>query len=295
MNILSPELINTLSPVEKVDGIYVKMDNTFSPFRPNGISGGKIRQALELIRLNKDKIENKFNRTLILQVSVHSTMGVIYAEAARILGYKVILCVGGTNEESINKNPMMVISKSLGAEIRNVTGHGMPNAILNRTRMIGIKESYFLSNFDDNVLSSPGAILDTISTQVQNIPDNLENIIFSCGGALQFLGFLNGMIKYNKKCDNIIGCCVGPNRTDKIRTLASKLNLKLPQFRMEKIDTVYGKPQIAFHGGIQLDELYEAKSYKWMKENIKNTNNTLFWNTGKRPDIRTYISNPYLN
>jgi hypothetical protein len=51
---------------------------------------------------------------------------------------------------------------------------------------------------------------------------------------------------------------------------------------MVTLDTQYGKGATEFFGGGQMDELYEAKAYRWMKDNINSGEKTLFWVVGRR-------------
>ena len=51
---------------------------------------------------------------------------------------------------------------------------------------------------------------------------------------------------------------------------------------MITLDTQYGKGATEFFNGGQMDELYEAKAHRWMKDNINLDKKTLFWIVGRR-------------
>ena len=62
------------------------------------------------------------------------------------------------------------------------------------------------------------------------------------------------------------------------------MEFSIPEYELHCLDTQYGKPEIKKVNDFYLDELYEAKSHKWMESNLDTKNNsTLFWIVGRRP------------
>jgi 1-aminocyclopropane-1-carboxylate deaminase/D-cysteine desulfhydrase-like pyridoxal-dependent ACC family enzyme len=275
--------INNLTPVEEHGGLLYKRDDLFLPFGEYGTSGGKVRQAISLIGENIDNIKDNYKGTIVTHTQVHSTTGTILTRVAKHFGIKCIICVGGTNPKSLKNHHMMMLAEHWGGEIRNMCGHGMHGPVMNRLRKLAEEENYFNAVFSDNISFYPESVLDTTANQVKNIPDKLENMVISVGSGIQMAGILRGIVKYKKQIKNIYGVCIGPDRRKKIDYYANPLEyFPLPNYEMITLDTQYGKGATEFFNGGQMDELYEAKAYRWMKDNINLDEKTLFWIVGRR-------------
>ena len=275
--------INDLTPVEEYDGLLYKRDDLFLPFGKYGTSGGKVRQALSLIGENVDNIIENHKSTIVTHTQVHSTTGTILTRVAKHYNIKCIVCVGGTTSKSLKKHHMMMLAEYWGGHIRNVCGHGMHAPVMSRLRELVKQEKYFNAVFSDNVNLYPESVLDTTANQVKNIPDKLQNMVISVGSGIQMAGILRGIVKYKKQIENIYGVCIGPDRRKRIDYYANPFEyFPLPNYKMVTLDTQYGKGATEFFDGGQMDELYEAKAYRWMKDNINLKEKTLFWVVGRR-------------
>jgi 1-aminocyclopropane-1-carboxylate deaminase/D-cysteine desulfhydrase-like pyridoxal-dependent ACC family enzyme len=275
--------INDLTPVEEHDGLLYKRDDLFLPFGKYGTSGGKVRQAVSLIGNNRSYIKENHKNTIVTHTQVHSTTGTILTRVAKHYNIKCIVCVGGTTPNSLKKHHMMMLAEHWGGQIRNVCGHGMHAPVMSRLHELVEQEKYFNAVFSDNVGLYPESVLDTTANQVKNIPDKLDNMVISVGSGIQMAGILRGIVKYKKQIENIYGVCIGPDRRKKIDYYANPFEyFPLPNYKMITLDTQYGKGATEFFGGGQMDELYEAKAYRWMKDNINSGEKTLFWVVGRR-------------
>jgi len=275
--------INNLTPVEEHDGLLYKRDDLFLPFGEYGTSGGKVRQAISLIGENINNIKDNYKGTIVTHTQVHSTTGTILTRVAKHFGIKCIICVGGTNPKSLKNHHMMMLAEHWGGEIRNMCGHGMHAPVMNRLRKLAEEENYFNAVFSDNISFYPESVLDTTANQVKNIPDKLENMVISVGSGIQMAGILRGVVKYKKQIKNIYGVCIGPDRRKKIDYYVNPFEyFPLPKYKMITLDTQYGKGATEFFNGGQMDELYEAKAHRWMKDNINLDKKTLFWIVGRR-------------
>lgn len=281
---------NFISPVQELGGVFYKRDDLFQPFGPNGLNGGKCRQTFALIRDNFNYIRQALNSTLITTSSVYSTTGAILAAYGKRLDFRVIVAVGGTKPDKLNSHPMMNLAQHYGADVRIVCGTGMAGPILKRIEEICQAEGAFDATFGHNADENHHAILDTISAQVVNIPDDLDVLVVPVGSGLHLLGIMQGLEKYKKKVKRIIGCHVGPDRRDKIDSYLSPLEWQNPTYEMAalNLDTPYGKPCLeGLPNREPLDELYESKAHVWMRENIDTKKNkTLFWVVGRKPSAQ---------
>jgi len=263
--------------------IYYRGDIN-KPYGENTICGGKVIQARELLYKNKSHIIENCNSTVVGQTSVHSTSGTILAAVAQELGFKCIVIVGGSNDKCLfTKNYMMRLAKHYGADVRNVCGTGMSGPVMHRLRELCKERNYFNACYSDNY----DDVIPCISKEVICIPNELDNLIIPVGSGINMSAILSGIRYFGKKVKRVIGCHVGPDRSDKILEMCNPL-LGSVKFEMQPLNTVYSKPEYCvLPDGTQLDELYEAKAHKWMTENIDTKKEkTLFWIVGKRPTIK---------
>lgn len=285
----NPMDINFVSPVQEQEGVFYKRDDLFVPFGPGGLNGGKCRQTFHLIKYSIHLLTTKFDRKMITTSSVYSTSGAILAAYGHLLEFEAILAVGGTKPDTIDKHHMMRLAKAYGCDVRIVCGTGMAGPLKKRLTEICETEQVFNAVFSDNVDTRQAAILDPISAQVANIPDELDNLVVPVGTGIHLLAIMRGLEQHGKKVKRIIGCHVGPDRRKKIDGYLSPLEWQNPTYDMVPLNlkTAYAKPCIEqMPNGDPLDEIYEAKAHVWMRENLDTKNEkTLFWIVGRRPSV----------
>ncbi len=285
----NPADINFVSPVQE-QGVFYKRDDLFVPFGGGGLNGGKCRQTFHLIKNNWDYLVQTFGGRLITTSSVHSTSGAILAAYCHRLRLKSILAVGGTKVEKIDKHHMMRLAKHYDCDVRIVCGTGMSGPVTKRMTEICKLETVFNAVFSANVDDQQQAILDPISAQVINIPDELDNLVVPVGTGIHMLAIMRGLEQHGKKVKRIIGCHVGPDRRKKIDSYLGKLEWQNPLYEMAalNLDTSYATCVAEnLPSGEPLDEIYEAKAHVWMRENLDTQNEkTLFWVVGRRPSVR---------
>ena len=283
-----------LTPIEKYNNIYFKRDDKFAPY--GDVNGGKMRQTIALFEKYKDKIKNEHNNGVIQSVSVHSPTASVISRVAKEYGFNSIFAVGGTKPETLQKRHIIQLAQYYGGEIRIVAGHGINSVLAKRTKDIIEQNNYFYTSFDKWIMQEPELMLDTNGEQAKNLPDEMDTLVMSCGVGIQMSAVMYGIKKYNKKVKRIIGVGVGPDRTKNIR---SYFGLESGDYDFEfytpktsystpiniTIDTPmydekeYQPEQPSF----KLDDLYEAKAYKWMLENVDTgTGTNVFWCVGRR-------------
>jgi hypothetical protein len=85
---------------------------------------------------------------------------------------------------------MMRLTKYYGSEIRIVAGHGMTAVIHSRMNDIAKDLNYMPIEMGELMEDNPKIIFETTAEQVQNIPDELDNLIVPSGVAIQLAGIL---------------------------------------------------------------------------------------------------------
>ena len=278
-----------LTPVEIHNNIYYKRDDYYAPYGKDNVNGGKTRQAICLFRELKDEIKNKYNGGVVTGSSVNSPQAPIIAAVAQDFGFKCVIGVGGTTPKTIDTHHMMRLSRHYGADIENVAGHGYTVAIDSGLKKKVIsKKGYMLIKFGNSAATNPESIFDSVANQVENIPDKLDNIVISVGSGIQFAGIVKGIEKFKKKVKRIIGVTF-VDRSKKINEYLNQFsNLesgfkKFQDYEMYKTTLPNAKPVWEDVGNGFIDDIYEGKAHKWMRENIDTTKEkTLFWIIGRR-------------
>ena len=297
-----------ITPVELYDNIYYKRDDYFKPFGDYHVNGGKVRQALIMFEKYIDDIKSKHNNGVITAGSVHSPQSANIAKVAEFHKVKCITCVGGTKPENLDKHHMMRLTKHYGCEIKIVAGHGMSNVIHARMRELAKENGYMVIEQGELLEKNPSEMFYATADQVENIPDELDNLVVSTGVGIQLMGILLGLKKFNKKVKRIHSICVGPTREKHMKRYENELlktqdgmvwdkpeSLNLNEFTMLSHKSPYGKGHDYMVNDSYIDDIYEGKAYQWMLDNVDTKNEkTLFWCVGKRPrpeDVDYIIEN----
>ena len=188
-----------ITPTELIDNIYYKRDDYFKPFGDYHVNGGKVRQALIMFEKYIDDIQSKHNNGVITAGSVHSPQSANIAKVAELHEVKCITCVGGTKPENLDNHHMMRLTKHYGCEIKIVAGHGMSNVIHARMRKLAEENGYMVIEQGELLEKNPSEMFYATADQVENIPDELDNLVVATGVGIQLMGILLGLKKFNKK------------------------------------------------------------------------------------------------
>jgi 1-aminocyclopropane-1-carboxylate deaminase/D-cysteine desulfhydrase-like pyridoxal-dependent ACC family enzyme len=263
--------LDTITSIQKYDGIHYKRDDLFAPY--GDINGGKVRQTIKILELCKNE------PGIVYPASIHSPSPTHFSRVAKEFNIPCIICVGGTKPEYLDKHPMMKICKSFGADIKIVAGHGMKTVISHRAKQLQKDNGYYNPDFSKHIHTHK-ELMFINAKQVSNIPDNLDVLIMSVGSGIQFANVLKGIHLYKKSVKRVIGICVGPDRR---KLIDSYLNDGIEyKYELALTKSAYSKPVKQKIDDFELDDLYEAKAYKWMLKNIDLNQNILFWCVGRR-------------
>ena len=180
--------VNALTPVEMHDGIFFKRDDCFRPFSDIGVSGGKVRQCLQLVRKNLKIIRKHHGGTIATACSVHSPQGVIVARVAKHFKLK---CLIGCGTATPLKHPSLKACKDLGANIVTLVKSNAYNAVLeSRLDKLNKKKAFFPIRFGYQAEAHADAIIDTNAEQVRNIPRKVTAIVIPVGSGVSAQGIL---------------------------------------------------------------------------------------------------------
>jgi len=285
--------IETETPVEEISGYLFKRDDYFQPFDDIPINGGKVRQAMLLIANNKDIIREKHGGVIGTTTSVHSAQGMIVARVAKEFGFKCIVGVGGTEPAMAIKHPTIRKAMDMGAEIVKVAGIGYASII--HKKLVEKYPNLYPVKFGINLQDNPAAILESTARQVSNLPPNLDYLVAPVGSGVTLAGIIRGLLKKHDRPKKLIAIQIaGVERRESIEKMlpiitvtvadAPKYNLVSPVHYRYEYHAIQGIPYFkrikADIDGIDLDGIYEAKAFNFMKNTLRLKGKICFWVVG---------------
>lgn len=278
------ELINQLTPIEKYDGYLIKRDDLFSL---NGVRGGKVRQCLKLVYDNLDYIKNECNNTIITAAGLPSPQSTIVSSIGYYFGLNSIVSVPYYKPTLKDVNRINIsLSQYFGSKIYGVGNPNISGPEKDVKEMVK-SNNYYQVKFGMNGTN----VMETISYQVVNIPDDVENIVCIAGSGLSVLGILTGIKKYKKNIKDVYVITLSDyfNKNKKMwyDDLPNELkydgNLHIIRSSVS-YQTHYKKDN-----PLLFDWTYESKAWKWLKENLSPSYKTLFWSVGIKEYDLSYI------
>jgi len=275
LQILTSLGIFDLTPVQEVDEIFYKRDDLFCPFGKGSVNGGKLRQGIYLLVTAKQKGYTK----AITGSSLISAQAPIVAIVTHFLGMSCLVLYGGTKKETLfEKHHMPRLVKYFGADIE-ICSSGRTNVLLHKARQLS-KEKDFIVEYGINSKNYKYFVpfYETTAYQTQNLPNDLDHLIITCGSGISSTGIIYGLKKYNKNVKNIWLVGVGPNRTKKIKDRLASLfiltginciNTKCYYMDLFGEGLKYETKEEAYvEKDLQMHPNYEAKAYNWVLKNL---------------------------
>ena len=293
---------NQLTPVEEYDGILYKRDDKFMPFDDVPITGGKVRQCLSLLERNYDYIKDHCDSLVATATSVNSPQGIVVARSAREFGFNSLIVFGGTNARTLMQNPMVKWVHYCGSEFDLKCKLGYDGVLNSRIRDIKETRKLFHVKFGINLENDPDSIINSVAHQVQNLPEDIDNLIIPTGSAITAGGILCGLIKYPKiKPKRVIIVQIsGYDRQDTLHRIFRAMSMDhmpVPEYEYVADKTYSYSRQLKIRlntRGEYHDPVYEAKAYDWMIKNVNYKNEkTLFWIVGNSYYVRAFTPEMY--
>lgn len=247
-----------------------------------------LRQCALLFEKNKHLIGNG----VITATSVLSPQAPIVSELCKYYNVPCTIYYGGTTYEKLEKMKYPMICKNNNATIEIPCNSGRQSVLqyhvskrIKETNEFNIKYGMDLENNLD-------VFIESTSNQVENLPDDLDNLVVSCGSSITVIGVLLGCAIYNKNIKKIYAVGIAPNRLEKINKYIKLLNekydinIKLDNFvYIDGFSTLkgfkYENVKNESYENIVFHKRYEAKTFNWLKNNIDYKNEkTCMWIVG---------------
>jgi 1-aminocyclopropane-1-carboxylate deaminase/D-cysteine desulfhydrase-like pyridoxal-dependent ACC family enzyme len=275
------ELALQLTPIEEHKGILFKRDDFFMPFPNEQINGGKVRQAINLIHANLDLIRKEYNSTVATSCGIHSPQGMIVSRVAKEYHLSCFVGYGRVLPENLAQNRFVQEIIRNNGTAKTIATQGFDKVVtfhLKELQKEGNGKNFYIIKFGIDIDRNP-VVIDCIAEQVENLPDNLDNLVIPCGSGITSGAILRGIKKFGKKVRMIYVVHIsGEERRNDIR----KIEDSVPYIYVKGTGYRYGQPlKKTVDERLDLDCIYEAKAYDWMTKHIDcKKEKTLFWVVG---------------
>lgn len=251
------------------------------PFGPGEVNGGKLRQCVMLV----NSVKNDY-KSLLTYCSIHSPQAPITAAVARANGMPCRIVYGGTTRESVAALPMPRLAMKYGASIVLAARSGRHSILHARAKELAAQENSFIVQYGINIIGYGDTLLTAVAAQTENLPDDIENLVMTCGSGITATGVMIGLHRYGKRVKRMHLVATAPDRRGFIHETLKKYGADR-EFEYHDLfhspGFVYEKPAAATWGGIRLHPHYEAKTMQWFRSSGIAPESTLFWITGAEP------------
>lgn len=196
-----------LTPVQRVDGMLIKRDDLYAPFGPGEVNGGKLRQCVMLVKSVRDRYDS-----LLTYCSIHSPQAPITAAVAHAYEMPCRILYGGTSRESVASLPMPRLSMKYGATIVLAARSGRHSILHARAKELAAEKNSFIVQYGINLINHGDALLTAVAAQAENLPDEIENLVTTCGSGITASGVMIGLNRYGKSVKHVHLVATAPDR-----------------------------------------------------------------------------------
>lgn len=251
--------LDELTPVEyyENEGVWLKRDDMFEIY---GVRGGKARSAYQVIL---ELLEQGY-KTIVTAGSRQSPQCEIVSFICESIGVDCKLFMPFGGDTSVITN----IKNNSHTEIIRVRP-GYNNIIVARAREYAENRGCGYVPFGMECARN----VEVTSEQVRNIPLECSRVVVPVGSGMSFSSIVTGMSKYGIE-KPLLGVRVGKDPTKIINEYAFGLDLMDYEIVESSVD--YHEPVEAYVGGYNLDPIYEAKCFEFLKRG------DLLWVVGHR-------------
>lgn len=248
-----------LTPVEYIDGVYVKRDDLFT-FA--GVNGVKARSVLHILR----QVQHTHYNGIVTAGVRNSSQCIVVANIARAYG---VPCLCFVPKGKIT--PEIIEMQNAGAQVVQVP-YGYKSVVNARAREKAQELDYvFIPHSLETELG-----IEPTAEQVQNVPSDARRIVVPCGSGMTLAGVLQGVKRYGVKI-TVLGVAVGGK-------VEPRLNKFAPSDWQDYCSVVYSDYKYEKEapnklGDLIVDPIYEAKALPYLQDS------DLLWVTGLRKTL----------
>ncbi len=289
------EHLGVLTPWENHNGMWFKREDFFAPFGYGGPNGSKMRQLIWYVnRFRQGKSHIVTGASIQSpQLSMSAIVGAHYGLRARQVVY--------SKPNTVLKHENPRIAYGFGAEFEYASGPYNPiiqRKVKDLTQEKSLVVEYGITVPHDRYPAEDvRKFHETGAHQVSNLPDEVETLIMPAGSCNSLTSVLLGLTRDPKKLNTLFTVGIGPNKMPWVRERLNLMGVNTEQlpFNWQHYslhDNKYSKYSDHFKGeefdGIKFHPTYEAKIWRWLRENNKldMDDKTGFWIVGSAPSTK---------
>lgn len=227
------DYLDALTPVEQVEGVWLKRDDAFAPLGYGGINGAKLRQLIWLV----ERYWKGGGRTGIVtgasSLSPQLSMGAL---VGRHYGLPVTIVLGKTTVQAASRYESVAIALEAGADIE-LTPVAFNTALQKATRDLAASRpgSYMLPYGITTTADADPADVEAFhavgARQVDNVPHDVDTIVIPAGSCNSCVSVLYGIATRRPALlRRVVLVGIGPTR------------LQWIEDRLAAIESVTGEP-----------------------------------------------------
>jgi 1-aminocyclopropane-1-carboxylate deaminase/D-cysteine desulfhydrase-like pyridoxal-dependent ACC family enzyme len=276
-----------LTPYERHGGRWYKRDDLYMPYDDLPLSGGKVRQAIQLLHRQAPMIRSDYGGVVLTATGVHSPQGLIIARVCAELDLRCVLFIGATTVGgALIRHPMLRRAVEVGATIDSsarVAYEPAMAAAAQRWRERNDGAGYVV-RFGINLEDDPDAILGSTAAQVANTPDEVRKIVIAVGAGVTAAGVIIGCREQRPDISVVCVQIAGYDRTEAIDRMAGRPG----DYEWHVIEGVpYSRHVQRTVDDVVLDPIYEAKAHDWLVQNTSADRSVAFWLVGDSTAVRS--------
>lgn len=254
-----------LTPIEKVDGIYLKRNDKYEIA---GCNGGKTISAYQILLDAKAQGYTD----VITTGSRFSPQCEIVSCLSELLGLNAHIVMPSGQETKV----MKTVKSNPHSELLTPYKSGGYQSTLNAyCRKLADTKGYYLVPFGMQCIKN----VHLIAKQCENIPKEIKRIVVPVGSGMSFCGVLQGLVDFHRTDIEVIGVQAGGHPEKIIQSFKPKF-VVLPKYEL-KVFMPDATPSERYHtvtdnyiGDLKLDPIYEGKCKDFIQEG------DLFWVVG---------------
>lgn len=289
------DCLGKLTPWENHNGIWFKREDYFAPMGYGGPNGSKMRQLIWYVnrfRAGKSHIVTGAS-IQSPQLSMSAIVGAHYGLRARQVVY--------SKETTVLKHENPRIAYGFGAEFEYASGPYNPiiqRKVKDLTQDKSLVVEYGITVPHERYPADDVRKFHEVGAhQVSNLPDEVETLIMPAGSCNSLTSVLLGLTRDPKNVETLFTLGIGPSKLDWVRERLKIIGVNTDQFpfrwqHYSLHDNKYSKYSDHFKGeefdGIRFHPTYEAKMWRWLRENnkIDADDKTGFWIVGSAPSTK---------
>ena len=289
------DYLPALTPWENRKGIWFKREDYFAPLGYGGPNGSKMRQLIWYV--------NKFRegRTHIVtgasiqspQLSMSAIVGAHYGLKARQIVY--------SKPETVLRHENPRIAYGFGAEFEYAAGPYNPilqRMVQDLTQPKSLVVEYGITVPHDRYPPEYVRKFHEVGAhQVSNLPEQVKRLIVPAGSCNSLTSILLGLARDSKNLDELFIIGIGPDKRSWTRERLKIMGVEVEQLpfkvRYHSLhDTKFSRYSDKFtgesHDGITFHPTYEAKMWRWLRQNtiVEQDDTTGFWIVGSAPSTK---------